>query len=483
MGWVVLGIEENVGGGVGFDGELLDLWGKWRAERNFETMKKMILGLGLVALLLGACTGDPEEGLAQVTTNGVLSVTETTFESGGTVVSDGGNGVIKRGICWATTAEPTVGGPNKTEDGVGLGVFRSKLTGLTPNTKYYYRAYATNSAGTAYGTEYFFTTRKTVTVPVVTTMPIADIELTTASCGGIISDNGGDSIVRCGICWDVNPDPTTSSAGKVVMNYSEQVFQCNLSDLKHSTKYYVRSFAVNPKGVAYGENITFTTKILPEIAMASISGGTFQMGSYIGPSNEAPMHWVTLDAFKIGIKEVTVELWNAVMPNSENRNLQNNKPVSNVSMNDAMTFIYRLGLATNKNYRLPTEAEWEFVAGEGVGSRTMYATGLNDTAAFAERAWYLGNADGDVHPVGTLQPNKLGVYDLGGNVLEWCNDWYGDYSASDVVNPKGAASGPKKVLRGGSFLDPASVCRTSLRQSMEPNKRNPTTGFRIALTE
>ena len=436
---------------------------------------------GVYVMLMCGCSRDLDANMPKVSTNGIISLTETSFECGGTVISDGGNDVIRRGICWSATEEPTASGVNRTEDGVGLGTYRSKISGLTPETRYYYRAYATTSEGTSYGTEYSIVTKKSALVPTVSTNAISSIELTTAECGGIITDNGGDSVVRCGICWDTNPNPTTSSTTKAVLTYSTPVFNCTLANLSYSTKYYVRAFAVNSKGVSYGENTSFTTKILPEIAMVSVVGDRFQMGSSNGSSNEQPIHWVTLSNFKIGKTEVSVELWNAVMPNSQFRNEQNVLPISNITMNMAMEFINRLGLATNKNYRLPTEAEWEFVAGEGSGTRTVYAAGLNDTVSFAERAWFAINADDQIHPVGTLLPNKLGIYDLAGNVSEWCVDWYGDYTSSDVSNPKGLTSGYKKVLRGGSFIDAAASCRTSARQSLDPNTGNRTTGFRIAI--
>lgn len=434
-------------------------------------------------IVLGACSGNMDDQLPVVATNGILSLTDSTFESGGNVTSEGVNAVLKRGICWNTTGKPTVKGSTKTEDGVGAGLFRSKITGLLQDTKYYYRAYATNSAGTSYGEEYVVVTKKSVTIPTITTMPLSDIELTTAECGGIVSANGGDSILRCGVCWDTNPTPTTSSPGIVVLDYNQPVYYCTLKNLNYSTRYYVRSFAVNSKGVAYGEILSFTTKTLPAFELTSIGGGRFQMGSNDGEVNEQPVHWVTLDQFKIGTREVTVELWNAVMPNSEFRNEPNDLPISNVSYNDVMMFITRLDLATNTNYRLPTEAEWEFVAGEGVDARTLYAAGLNDTSTFTRRAWYVSNADGAVHPVGSLQSNKLGVFDMGGNVMEWCQDWYGDYSSSEVLNPKGPSSGTKKVLRGGSFADPALFCRTSMRLFQNPSSSNKMMGFRIALTK
>jgi hypothetical protein len=326
-------------------------------------------------------------------------------------------------------------------------------------------------------------TKTSVQLPRVSTNSVSSIELTTAETGGTITSNGGDSILLCGVCWDVNPNPTTSLTSKMVKTYSSPTFSCSLANLNFSTKYYLRAFAVNSKGVSYGENISFTTKILPDLGMVSITGGSFQMGSTTGLSHEMPVHTVAVGNFKLGAREVTVEQWNAVMPNSLNRNEVNTLPISGVTMNEAMEFVTRLGLATNKNYRLPTEAEWEYVAGEGNAARTLYAVGSNDTSSFGDRAWYVANSDNSVHSVGTLQANKLGVYDMGGNVLEWCNDWYGDYSSATSINPKGPASGTKKVLRGGSFADPAAQCRTSARYYLAPNQWTTQTGFRIALTE
>jgi len=437
----------------------------------------------LVLMVLIGCSRDLDANLPKVQTNGIISYTDSTFETGGTVLSDGGNSVTSRGICWSSTGEPKAVEGFKTTDGVGIGVFRSKVKGLMSETKYYFRAYATNSEGTAYGEEHSFVTKRLVSIPTIQTSTVSSIELITAECGGSISSNGGDTITRCGICWDTNPNPTTSSATKVVLTHTSDVFSCSMAELNFSTTYYVRAFAVNSKGVAYGETQTFKTKVMPAFDMKSITGGTFQMGSYSGSSNEQPAHWVTLNNFKIGKTEVTVELWNAVMPNDQFRNEVNNLPISNISFNTVMDFITRLGLATKKNYRLPTEAEWEYVAGEGSGTRTSYAMGLKDTVGINNRAWFSLNSDNGTHPVGVLLPNKLGVYDMAGNVAEWCNDWFGDYSSADVTNPKGAASGTKKVYRGGSFSDAPEACRTSARLSLDPNFPKSYIGFRIALNE
>lgn len=450
-------------------------------------MKKSFLeAVGMVvltALVLSGCSRDADEGLPKVQTNVVISVSDTTFECGGTVLSDGGNKVTSRGLCWSSTSEPMAVEGLMTKDGTGTGTYRSKILGLIPETRYYYRAYATNSQGTSYGEIKMFVTDKGVFAPTVSTGLVTDIELITAECGGYVTATGGDSVVRYGICWGVNPNPTTSSTTKVVLNYTTRDFSCTIANLNYSTTYHVRAFAVNSKGVSYGENRTFTTKVLPPIEMVAVAGGTFSMGSNNGLSNEQPVHSATLGNFKLGKTEVTIELWNAVMPNSMNRNEVNNLPVSGVTFNTVMDFITRLGLATKKNYRLPTEAEWEYAAGGGQGSRFLYAAGLNDTVGFSARSWFSLNSDAEKHTVASLLPNNLGIFDLAGNVAEWCNDWYGDYTSEALSNPKGPSSGTKKVFRGGSLSDDPAKCKTTARQNLDPNTPNSTLGFRIALTE
>lgn len=450
-------------------------------------MKKSVLvAVGMVvltALVLSGCSRDANEGLPKVQTNGAISLSDTTFECGGTVLSDGGNKVTSRGLCWSATSEPRAVEGFMTKDGTGTGTYRSKIIGLVPETRYYYRAYATNSEGTSYGEEQTFVTKRSLFAPTVSTGLVTEIELITAECGGYVTATGGDSVVRYGVCWDTNPNPTTSSTTKVVLNYNTPNFTCTLANLMHSTTYHVRAFAVNTKGVSYGENRTFTTKVLPPIEMVSVSGGTFSMGSNNGLSNEQPVHSVSLGNFKMGKTEVTVEMWNAVMPNSMNRNEVNLFPVSGVSFNTVMDFITRLGLATKKNYRLPTEAEWEYAAGGGQSARYLYAAGLNDTVGFSARAWFALTSDFQKHTVSGLLPNNLGFFDLAGNVAEWCNDWYGDYTGEAVSNPKGPTSGIKKVFRGGSFSDEPDKCKTTARQNLDPNSPNTTLGFRLALTE
>lgn len=217
---------------------------------------------------------------------------------------------------------------------------------------------------------------------------------------------------------------------------------------------------------------------LPEIEMVYVSGGTFTMGATPEQGNDAlddekPAHKVTLDSYYIGKYEVTNELWKAVMGGTivSREGAKDNEPVVFVSWDDIQRFLRKLNAMTGKNYRLPTEAEWEFAARGGNASRGYKYAGSNIRN---EVMWYWDN----IHEVGTKSPNELGIYDMSGNVEEWCQDWYGDYSSSSQLNPKGPNSGSERVARSGSNC---SNCRVSMRYSRTPDSRHNDLGFRLAL--
>ena len=197
--------------------------------------------------------------------------------------------------------------------------------------------------------------------------------------------------------------------------------------------------------------------------MVYVAGGTFTMGATSEQggdaySDEKPAHQVTLSPFSIGRYEVTQEEWEAVMGSNP----------SKFKGANAMT---------GKTFRLPTEAEWEFAARGGNSSRGYKYAGGNDIGTVA---WYNGNSDKATHNVGTKQPNELGLYDMAGNVREWCCDWKGDYSSSSQTNPKGATSGSNRVYRGGSWFNSAGRCRVSFRNNSTPDFRYNDLGLRLA---
>ena len=214
--------------------------------------------------------------------------------------------------------------------------------------------------------------------------------------------------------------------------------------------------------------------------MVYVEGGTFTMGAKTYKS-EKPAHSVTLSSFYIGKYEVTQSLWKAVMGSNPSNRKGDNLPVENVSWNDCQTFLRKLNAMTGKNFRLPTEAEWEFAARGGNLSRGYQYSG---SKKIDDVAWYRNNSGSKTHNVGTKAPNELGIYDMSGNVWEWCQDWYGDYHGYSQTNPTGPSSGSFRVFRGGSWFNNfAWLCRVAYRAGGTPDGRDISLGFRLALSQ
>ena len=213
--------------------------------------------------------------------------------------------------------------------------------------------------------------------------------------------------------------------------------------------------------------------------MVFVEGGTFRMGSISGESYEKPVHSVTLSSFNIGKYEVTQDQWKAVMGTDRSTNKGcDNCPVENVSWNEIQSFIQKLNTQTGKKYRLPTEAEWEYAATGGTRSMGYTYSGSNDLNSVA---WCEGNSGNKTHAVGGKQGNELGIYDMTGNICEWCSDWYGNYNGDSQTNPAGASTGQIRVIRGGGFHNKAFYCRTAHRNWFSPDNYLFYFGFRLVL--
>lgn len=246
----------------------------------------LILGLLVFA---GSCKKNDDKVIPELTTNVVTSITEANAVSGGNITSDGGALVTARGICWNTTQNPTIS-DHKTTNGTGIGNFTSNISGLTANTKYYIRAYATNSVGTAYGNEETFTTL--VTVPTLTTAIASSITQTTAVSGGNITSDGGTEVTARGICWSTTQNPTISDS-KTADGNGTGSFTSSMSGLTANTKYYIRAYATNTSGTAYGNEVAFSTlatvPLITTTYASSIAQTTAVSGGNITSDGGAPV--------------------------------------------------------------------------------------------------------------------------------------------------------------------------------------------------
>ena len=216
-----------------------------------------------------------------------------------------------------------------------------------------------------------------------------------------------------------------------------------------------------------------------QLKMIKVEPGSFRMGS----ENEEPVHQVTLTKpYYLGETEVTQAQWRAVMGNNSSRFQGDSRPVECVSWNDAMAFCKKLndqGKAPEGwKFTLPTEAQWEYAARGGNRSRGYTYSGSNDVG---EVAWYGNNSGRETHAVRQKEANELGLYDMTGNVYEWCLDWFGSYSSSAVTDPQGPQSGSGRVLRGGSWVSYAQYCHVAQRSNYDPDYRYYYFGFRLAL--
>ena len=272
--------------------------------------------------------------------------------------------------------------------------------------------------------------------------------------------------------------PTMYNAENKVMNNSSDVLKVTQE---------IANKLVGVSTSANGQNgaqmITITAGNV-SFDMIKVEAGTFTMGctSEQGGDcygDESPYHRVTISSdYYIGKFEVTQELYQAVMGTNPSNWKAYDRPVEMVSWNDAMEFCAELSRMTGRRFTLPTEAEWEYAARGGKKSTNAKYSG---SSSVANVAWYDGNSGRQTHPVGKLRPNELGIYDMSGNVWEWCLDWYGSYSSASQTDPMGPGSGSIRVLRGGSWHNGAKGCRVSYRNGNTPGSRPYDSGFRVVL--
>jgi len=290
-------------------------------------------------------------------------------------------------------------------------------------------------------------------------------------------NNGGKTTVAK---YGFKGDKLRAVIGDEVIYF--EIIKAGLKDEKSGKVYYSKAAltALEEKIRKVEEEL----KLPLEKRMVFVKGGCYQMGDTFGDgeSHEKPVHEVCVDDFYIGKYEVTQGQWKTIMGNNPSyfKACGDSCPVEEVSWNDAQTFIQKLNQQTGKKYRLPTEAEWEYA--ERSGGKSEQYSGGNDIDSVA---WYDKNSGNKTHPVGTKQPNGLGIYDMSGNVWEWVNDWYdgGYYKNSPKDNPKGPGSGTFRVLRGGCWANSARSTRSANRYGGNPDFGDSSYGFRLVRTQ
>ena len=303
----------------------------------------------------------------------------------------------------------------------------------------------------------------------------------------ISSDKDGDEIFVDGVRVGVSPCTTELAFGSHEITAQRGV--------KHTSKSVSISQGAGAVAVRLGfglieprwaSSVSSSQRAVLEKLIANmvkVEGGTFTMGATSEQGNDAdsdekPTHRVTLSAFHIGKYEVTQAEWEAVMGSNPSYYKGSNKPVENVSWNDCQEFIKKLNRLTGLSFSLPTEAQWEYASRGGNRSKGYKYSGSNK---IKDVAWYDGNSGSKTHEVGTKQPNELGLYDMSGNVWEWCSDWYGSYSSGSQTNPTGPSSGSYRVLRGGGWCNGARNCRVSFRNGNDPDRRDDSSGLRLSI--
>ena len=276
---------------------------------------------------------------------------------------------------------------------------------------------------------------------------------------GNIIDAGIPAYTELGIVYATTRNPTTADNKKVISGGGTGNFRTDLPNLTDNTPYYVRTYAKNEAGTAYGNEITIFN-----FEMVAVEGGQIPLRYFGKEGNDI----VDLKDFKIGKYEVTQAQWKAVMGNSNNPSYfkGDNLPVDNVSMVEVKEFIDSLNLKTGKQYRLPTEIEWEFAARSGNKRTQNYKFSGSDT--LTDVAWNRDNSEDKTHPFGEKKSNELGIYDMSGNVAEWCNK---HVYINSVLH---------YILRGGSF-NSLNACQVDQEYSNEPHKKLPYNGFRLVL--
>ena len=403
------------------------------------------------------------------------------------------------GICYGTSIDPTMDNQYTiaTNRDQSTGEFTTVLRGLYGGTTYYYRPYVVVDGVTRYGLSSQF---RTLDDNVVETLECNPEDR--SATAHLILGGGAYSTIQLGFCYARTEMPTISdeivTTNEVDDNRNFSVTLPVLEGL-----FYFRSFVLIDGIPHYGSVVSATFQGYADggklftitgngktetFLMIKVKPGTFQMGRAGGVDVDTPVHQVTLtNSYYIAQTEVTQGLWYAVMGENptqdgekwnETYGIGDSYPAYNISYEDCLQFILKLNQMTGLQFRMPTGAEWEFAAKGGVYSNGYTFSGSND---LYEVGWFTTNHHKQTNEVKLLKPNELGIYDMSGNVWEWCADWYGNYSSENAIDPKGPITGTERERRGGCCFSSANNCRVAKRGGYSPDFRDRFLGFRLAM--
>ena len=294
-------------------------------------------------------------------------------------------------------------------------------------------------------------------------------------------DLGEGPVIDHGHVWGINENPTLEdSKFSLGMADSLGTYVSFIQDLEVRESYFVRAFLTNSNGTFYSDPVVFSIPLLLDIDWVFVEGGSYVMGNNNAEDgDERPAHNVLVNDFFIGKYEITQREWIKTMGNNPSRNdFCEDCPVENVSWEDTQEFLETIQNRLGESWRLPTEAEWEYAAKGGKNKDSFVFSGSSN---IGQVAWFDMNSGLSTRPVGAKQPNSLGIFDMSGNVFEWCSDWYGEkyYEESLENNPMGPIIGAERVLRGGSFDNAQIFARVTDRFKDQPDTRLFKYGFRV----
>lgn len=338
----------------------------------------------LLITLIFSCSSEKEatKTIPQVTTTTATNITYTNASIGGNVSADGGATVTSRGVVWSTISAPTISLTSKTSDGTGTGYFSSAISNLSGSTRYYARAYATNSVGTGYGNEIIFTT-EAIVLPTLTTTLASSITSDSAVSGGTITSNGGAVITARGIVWSTTQNPTIALTTKTTDATSTENFSSAITGLTRNKTYYVRAYATNSVGTAYGNSISFTTTATTVASTTTIIGtqtwlnknldvSTYSDGTVI-PQVTDPTLWANL----------TTGAWcyhsNSTANGTTYGKLYNWYAVAGIWNEASKTNVTQRKKLAPTGYHIPSNSDWNilitYLGGEGMAGGKLKSTG------------------------------------------------------------------------------------------------------------